>query len=79
MRDYAQIASTPREWLDLQARERERCYQQFMAMCRAARRNGEPWVEWIDNGCPPLTPEQYAASDPQRGSGRRRAPAGAIQ
>jgi hypothetical protein len=61
-----------------EAQDRDRYRRQFLAMTNAARRNGEPWVEWIDAGCPPLTPEQYRATLPLSVPGRRRAPHGAI-
>lgn len=28
-------------------------------MCDAARARGEPWIQWIDAGCPELTVEEY--------------------
>jgi hypothetical protein len=62
----------------LEAQDRDRYRRQFLAMTSAARRNGEPWVEWIDAGCPGLTPEQYRATLPQSARGRRAARAGAI-
>jgi hypothetical protein len=60
------------------AQDRDRYRRQFLAMTAAARRAGEPWVEWIDAGCPALTPEQYRATLPQNARGRRSEPAGAF-
>jgi hypothetical protein len=62
----------------IEAQDRDRYRRQFLAMANAARRNGEPWVEWIDAGCPELTSEQYRATLPQSARGRRAAPTGAI-
>jgi hypothetical protein len=61
-----------------EAQDRDRYRRQFLAMTAAARRNGEPWVEWIDAGCPELTLEQYRATLPPSAPGRKRAPHGAI-
>jgi uncharacterized protein YnzC (UPF0291/DUF896 family) len=61
-----------------EAQDRDRYRRQFLAMAAAARRAHEPWVEWIDAGCPELTPEQYRATLPRSARGRRAAPAGAI-
>jgi hypothetical protein len=32
---------------------------QFIRMCADARARGEPWIQWIDDGCPELTQEEY--------------------
>ena len=61
MRSADQIGRNVRDWHDFQAEERARALRQFLAMCRSAREHGEPWVEWIDAGCPELTREQYQA------------------
>jgi hypothetical protein len=60
------------------AQDRDRYRRQFLAMTNAARRAGEPWVEWIDAGCPELTMEEYLGSAPKNARGRRSAPSGAF-
>lgn len=54
--------SKPPTRAELELEERRRHLAQALAMMAAARRAGEPWVEWIDAGCPELTREQYRAS-----------------
>ena len=78
MRPVSQFTRTPREWHDDQAVARERHLRAFLAMCRDARARQEQWIRWIDDGCPPLTREQYQAQHPERARGQRRAPAGAL-
>jgi hypothetical protein len=60
------------------AQDRDRYRRQFLAMTAAARRAGEPWVEWIDAGCPELTPEQYQSVHSMSARGRRTEPVGAF-
>lgn len=31
----------------------------FLRLCAAARVRREPWVTWIDDGCPELTQDEY--------------------
>lgn len=78
MRSAEQIGRTVGEWHDHQRAERERYLRQLLAMTAAARRAGEPWIEWIDAGCPKLTREQYEAQHPKRARGRRSEPSGAF-
>jgi hypothetical protein len=59
------------------AQDRDRYRRQFLAMTAAARRAGEPWVEWIDAGCPELTMEEYLGSAPKNAPGRLLEPSGA--
>ena len=35
---------------------------QFIRLCREARARGEPWIKWIDDGCPELSQEEYEAT-----------------
>ena len=32
---------------------------QFIRMCADARARREPWITWIDDGCPELTQGEY--------------------
>lgn len=32
---------------------------QFVKLCADARARSEPWIKWIDDGCPELSQEEY--------------------
>jgi len=77
MRSADQISRSASDWQKEQKEQRERSLRAFLSTVAAARAHGEPWVEWIDAGCPELTREQYQATAPSRGRGRRSARSGA--
>jgi hypothetical protein len=57
-----------------EAQDRDRYRRQFLAMTAAARRNGEPWVEWIDAGCPEVTRGEWLSMKPKRARGPQSEP-----
>lgn len=63
MRDSQRLELTPTEYRDAQQAERQQTRVQLLEQLDRARRRKEPWYVWILNGCPRLTPEEYAGQD----------------
>lgn len=61
MRSAEQLRRTPREWKDHEQVERERLCAEVIEIFREARESRAEWYVWLENGCPRLTPDQYAS------------------